>query len=64
MNNYGRISLTNAYLANLRFLKPDLRNIDSKKGILNCAKKVPPGAKINHIQLDILATEWTKFIFL
>lgn len=52
------LSLNNSYLANLRFLNPELRNIESEKRIVKCAKKLPPGAKIGHIQLDIFTLEW------
>ena len=53
------LSINNTYLANLRFLNSDCRNIENEKRIVKCAQKLPPAANITHIQLDILATEWT-----
>ena len=52
------LSLSNRYLANLRFLNPEFRNTESEKRIIESAKKLPPFAKITHIELDLLATEW------
>ena len=45
-------------MANLRFLNSEFRNTESEKRIIECAKKLPPFAKITHIELDLLATEW------
>jgi len=36
--------------------------MDSEKRILKCAQKLPPGANIGHVQLDMLATEWKNLI--
>ena len=56
------LSLNNKYLANLRFLNPVSRSVESEKWIVKCAQKLPPGSKITHVQLDTLATEWKMLI--
>ena len=56
------LPLKNKFLANLRFLKPENRNIDGEKMILGCAKFMPPVCKFNSREMDALSMEWKHLV--
>ena len=56
------LSLSNSFLANLEFLNPISRTIESEKKVLSCAQKLPPGANIGHKEIDALSTEWKNLV--
>ena len=56
------LPLKNRFLANLRFLKPENRNIAGEKMILGCAKFMPPVCKFTSRELDALSMEWKHLV--
>ena len=56
------LPLKNQFLANLRFLKPENRNIDGEKMILGCAKFMPQGCKFTSSEMDALSLEWKHLV--
>ena len=56
------LPLKNQFLANLRFLKPENRNIDGEKMILGCAKFMPQVCKFTSREMDALSMEWKHLV--
>ena len=52
------MSLSNKLLANLRFLKPENKNIGAEKMILGVAKSMPPKFRLSTREMDVLFFEW------
>ena len=52
------LSLSNKLLANLRFLKPENKNIGAEKMILGVAKSMPPKFRLSTREMDALSLEW------
>ena len=56
------LSLSNSFLANLEFLNPASKRMESEDKIYYCARKLPPGAAISYRELDLLRTEWKNYV--
>ena len=56
------LPLKNKFLANLRFLQPEYRNIEGEKMILGCAKRMPPIFKLSSREMDALSMEWKHLV--
>ena len=52
------LPLKNRFLAHLRFLQPEYRNLDGEKMILGCAKRMPPVFKFSTREMNALSMEW------
>ena len=56
------VPFKNKFLANIRFLQPEYRNMEGEKIILGCAKHMPPVSKLSSREMDALSIEWKHLI--
>ena len=54
--------LRDTLLADLRFLSPSSRNIESGKQLKRIAKKLPPSSQIEDGDIDLLFIEWKQLV--